>query len=306
MTFGNGSTGVTGTFAGGATSQDGRLEFHATVAPDPNQRGAADTFLAHSSSPPMRASTGTLNTLIVGDWRNLGVWKTPLASFGTSLPATFVGPSLAASPSPVALVAQVGGTASQTVTITNGGTSFTVTFGTLGIAGAGLTLANDTCSGQTVGGSGGTCSIQVNFTPGATGPVDGSLSAPIAGAGSPVTTTIPSVFVTDIDATGTPPTLPARGDADRHRRWHGDGHAAARHRLHPGRRRQLGHLRGEPSARHGGHAHGLARERLELRLLVGGLQRQLAHVPSRSTPRRASPPPSSRAVSSRERPCSFR
>jgi hypothetical protein len=207
VAFGNGYTLVQGGFAGGATSQDVRLEFHASNAPDPNRRGAADTYLGFVTTTANASGAGTFATQIFGEWRNLSVWKTPLTSLGTSLPATFVGPTLSASPSPVALSAPVGGSASQVVTITNGGSSF-VTFGSLAVTGAGLSLANDTCSGQTVTGSGGTCSVRVNFAPGATGLVDGTLSAPIAGAGSPVTTAIASTFLTDIDATGTPPTLP--------------------------------------------------------------------------------------------------
>ncbi len=207
VAFGNGYTLVQGSFAGGATSQDVRLEFHASNAPDPNRRGAADTYLGFVTATANTSGAGTFATQIFGEWRNLSVWKTPLTSLGTSLPATFVGPTLSASPSPVALSAPVGGSASQVVTIANGGSSF-VTFGTLAVSGAGLSLANDTCSGQTVTGSGGTCSVRVDFAPGATGLVDGSLSAPIAGAGSPVTTAIPSTFLTDIDATGTPPTQP--------------------------------------------------------------------------------------------------
>lgn len=81
----------------------------------------------------------------------------------------------------------------KTVTVTNGGPGVLTIAGT-SISGAGFRIAADTCSGSTVP-AGGTCSVQVRFSPTTKGAVKGQLSFTSNAPGSPHTV--------DLSGTGT-------------------------------------------------------------------------------------------------------
>ncbi|HEY0973852.1 MAG TPA: choice-of-anchor D domain-containing protein [Solimonas sp.] len=98
-------------------------------------------------------------------------------------------PGFSASPSPVAFGSQAlgGSSAPLTVTISNtGGASLVL--GTVTISGsADFSVSNDSCSGQSLAASVGTCTFRVTFTPSVLGARSGSLHVTSNASGSPHT-----------------------------------------------------------------------------------------------------------------------
>jgi hypothetical protein len=128
-----------------------------------------------------------------------GVWQTPLWSAGGSLTTA------AASPSALTFSSQVFGTTSsaQTVTLSNTGTlALTPT----AIAMSGDFSETDNCQGVTVA-VGGSCSIQVEFTPAATGSRTGQMTVSVNVYGGQLTVTLSGIGAAAGAVTLTPATI---------------------------------------------------------------------------------------------------
>jgi len=113
------------------------------------------------------ASSSSAASLVAGTYGR-GIWQTPLWSAGTSLTAA------AANPPSLAFSSQTFGTASspQTVTLTNTGS---LALAVTSIAMSGDFTETDNCVNTSVA-AGATCSIQVVFTPQATGARSGTMT----------------------------------------------------------------------------------------------------------------------------------
>jgi hypothetical protein len=117
-----------------------------------------------------------------------GIWQTPLWTAGTSLTAATTNPESLSFP------AQVFGTASapQTVSLENTGG---IALATTSIAMSGDFNEMDNCTNESLV-PGASCSIQVTFTPGATGPLTGQMTIYANVYGGQITV--------DLNGTGTP------------------------------------------------------------------------------------------------------
>ncbi len=165
------------------------------------------------------APTATSPVLVAGTYGR-GIWQTPLWSAGISLSAA------SASPSSITFAAQVLGTASaaQTITVANTGNSV-LTFSSVGFSGDDYAdfSASGSCLSASVAAS-GTCTLQVTFTPQATGPrtaqmilsgniYGGQLSVDLNGTGLPsgsVTLTPSSLSFGEVADNSTSSSLPAQ------------------------------------------------------------------------------------------------
>jgi hypothetical protein len=192
IAFGGVRPGKTATAQTVTLTNDGNTTVHVSTA-----------TLTGDGSFTVAANTCTGATLPVGGTCTvqLGFAPANLGSFTATLtfsddavnsPQTVaisgsgVMPAVSLSASSLAFGKQVVGvkSANQPVVVTNSGT------GTLNVgvasAGAPFAIASDGCSNTAVA-PGGSCTIQVNFTPAATGPASGTLSIPDDAPGSPQT-----------------------------------------------------------------------------------------------------------------------
>ncbi len=136
------------------------------------------------AAAPLTASAQVLAAATYGR----GIWQAPLWTAGTSLTTA------ATSPTSLTFPAQISGTASapQTVTVQNTGS---IALAPTSIAVSGDFNEIDNCVNASVA-PGASCSIQVTFTPGATGPLTGQMTIYVNVDGGQITV--------DLSGTGTP------------------------------------------------------------------------------------------------------
>jgi hypothetical protein len=211
IAFGGVRPGNTATAQTVTLTNNGNTTVHVTTA---TLTGDASFSLVANSCTGATLAAGATCTVQVGFApANVGTFSSTL-TFGddasnspqtSTVTGSGVQPAVSLSASSLAFGNQVVGSksASQSVVVTNSGTG-TLNIGTA-VVGAPFAIATDGCSRSAVT-PGGSCTIQVNFAPTATGPASGTLSIPDDAPGAPHTVALAGTGVQP-RATVTPSSL---------------------------------------------------------------------------------------------------